>query len=258
MATIADIEAGYENIAAICPTCGKRNVLNRATDVGHVSPIENVRIVCENDQCGAAFDAVGDLINPPYEMLLLDACDFIREKRYIQAVLSATTAYEMFFAHYIRVEFVLRASARDRTAEVDTIDWMNAAEQLLQDATRRHTFEPMRRIFLRAAVDNPRPMTVAAAEAYIRSIPTPKRTPAVPRTEIETLPDESLRALLLQVCDSRIADLRNDIVHKTAYRPRLDETRTAVDDAYRTIFRLGHHYKLASISYHLNESIEDM
>lgn len=256
MTETAYIEAGYEKITATCPKCGARNVYNRATDIGHFRPISNWPVVCENSQCHAVFDVIGDLINPSYEMLLLDACDLLREKSYTEAVLKATTAYEMFFSHYLRVEFVYRASTRDRTSDRDSVDWMTSATQLLRNATERHTFKPMRWVFLRAAVDNPHPATIAAAEAYIRSIP--RRPAEVPRSDIEALQDQNLRSLLLHVLDSSIDDLRNDIVHKTAYRPTLDETKAAVDDAYITIFRLGQHYGLGNDNFHLNESPQDV
>ena len=131
----ATIRGGYENISTVCPHCGARNVYNRATDVGHLAPIANGRVNCENAACRAAFDISGDLINPAHELLLLDAHDFIQEKRYIQAVLSATTAYESFFSHYLRVELVYRVSSRDRKTVRNELQWLNAQNAC---ASRRH------------------------------------------------------------------------------------------------------------------------
>jgi len=98
-------------------------------------------------------------------------------------------------------------------------------------------------------------MNLAAADAYVRRVT--KSPTEISRSDIDTVSDQSLRELLVQVFDTRIATLRNDIVHKTAYRPLLAETKAAVDDAYSTIFRLGHHFKLASVNYHLNETPDD-
>lgn len=256
MTETADIEASYENITVTCPKCQARNVYNRATDIGHVGPISNWQVVCENSQCRAIFHAIGDLINPSHELLVLDACDLLRQKRYSDAVLKATTAYELFFGHYLKVELAYRPSTRDRTSDRDTIDWLNSTAQLLRSAIERHTFEPMRRVFLHATVNNVHPATIAAAEAYIRGIP--RKPPEASRTDIDALRDEDLRDLLLHVADTNIADLRNNIVHKTAYRPSLGETKTTVEDAYKTIFRLGHYYQLGDDNYHLNESPREL
>ena len=247
--------AGYENVAAACPKCGTRNVYNRAADIGHFRPIANATVTCESMSCGATFDICGDLVNSAPEMLALDACEFLREKRHMQAVLSATTAFEHFFNHFLRVELVYRPTLRDLTTVRDDMDWLNAAAARLRDKTARFTFEPMRRIFLRAAVDEARPATLAAAEAYIAGIPD--RPKEVPRAVLERLPDGAHRTLLFRVHSATIAKLRNNIVHKTAYRPGLDETRAAVHDAYETIFGLSTHFAFGDDDYHLNESLEE-
>jgi hypothetical protein len=169
----------------------------------------------------------------------------------MQAVLSATTAYELFFSHFLRVELVYRPSRRDHLTQRDDIAWLNATATSLRDKTARCTFAPMRRIFLRLAIDGARPATLSAAEACIANIQV--KPPAIDRSEIERLADEPFRKLLLAVHDATIADLRNNIVHKTAYRPQLGETKAAVDDANHAIFGLSHHFDLQDDDYHLNE-----
>ena len=249
------ITAGYENVAAVCPKCGTRNVYNRAADIGHFRNIANASVACENASCRVTFDICGDLVNSAPEMLALDACDFLLEKRNMQAVLSATTAFEHFFSHFLRVELVYRPMRRDVTTDRNDIDWLNAAATRLRDKTARFTFEPMRRIFLRTAVDDVRPTTLASAEAYVSSIPD--RPKEVARVDIERLPDGARRSLLLRVHSATIANLRNNIVHKTAYRPALDETRAAVHDAFETIFGLSTHFAFGDDNYHLNETLEE-
>jgi hypothetical protein len=256
MTASAEMEAGYENLVAVCPRCGARNVYNRASDIGHFSSIANMLVACEKKACRASFSIYGDLVNPAHEMMLLDATAFLHEKRCIQAVLSATTAYELFFSHFLRVELVYRASTRDRTSSEDRITWMNTALAALKSATERLTFEGMRRLFLRTALEDFRPSALADADAYISGIP--KGPPKPPRVELESLEEPERRELLLRVHDTQIARLRNDVVHKSAYRPRIEQASSAVGDAERTIFLLGQHYNLASDNYHLNESPDDL
>lgn len=246
------LDAGYENVAATCPGCATRNVYNRAEDIGGFRAIANHRVKCAN--CHAAFDICGDLVNPAFETLLLDSQDFLREKRYMQAVLSATTAYELFFSHFLRVELVYRPARRDQVTPRDDIAWLSSTVAALHVKTARHTFEPMRSTFLRLAIDGTRPATLSAAETWIASIP--KQPTKIDRSEIERLAEDGLRSLLLDVNDATIADLRNNVVHKSAYRPRLNETTSAIDDAYRTIFGLSGRFELQDDDYHLNESVD--
>jgi hypothetical protein len=63
-------------------------------------------------------------------------------------------------------------------------------------------------------------------------------------------------AALLRVHDTTIADLRNNIVHKYAYRPSLSETQAVVDDSRETIGLLTRHFDLRTDNYHLNECID--
>jgi hypothetical protein len=252
---VVDLDAGYENVTALCPRCGRRNVYNRVTDIGHVDAIDSHHLACQAPACGDSFWVRGDLVNTAYAMLLLDSCDFVREKRYMQAVLAATTAYELFFAHFLRVELLYRPLRRDESSVDDEIGWLDAAAARLRAKTARHTFEPMRRIFLRAALDNVAPATLVAAAAYVDAIPA--KPSVVLRTDIEQLDatDEPRRGLLLGVWDAKIADLRNNIVHKGAYRPSLAETQTAVEDACTIINSLSAHFKMRRDEFHLNEHL---
>ncbi len=247
---IAQIEAGYENVIATCPTCSARAVYNRASDLGHFRPVANQRVACPVQACGATFDIGGDLINPGHEMLLHDCWGFFREKRYMQAVLSATTAYELFFAHFLRVQLVYRPNGSDATPIDDDVAWLNASAALLLARTQHQPFENMRRLFLRVAA-SPRPASRRAAEALIAGIA--KRPQKVERAELEKLAEVGLKTLLLRVCDASIANLRNDVVHKRAYRPTRDEAEVAITAAYETIHALGRHFNILGDNYHLNE-----
>ncbi|WP_437276050.1 hypothetical protein WME90_33035 [Sorangium sp. So ce375] len=251
----ADIKPTYENISAICPSCKQHNVYNRASDIGHFRAISNYRVICLNGECGAFFYVVGDLINPGHEMLLLDSWSFFREKRYIQAVLSAATAYEFFFAHFLRVELLFRPNLRDIDFSVDEIQWLNDHAQLLIKKTQRHAFEDMRRLFLRVALDRHKLTSRAAAAGYIAGLP--KKPGAVLRREVESIANLNRSKLLLRVVEAEIAQLRNKVVHKDALRPTRENTEQAITNAYETIFALGTHFKIGDTDYHLNESRED-
>jgi len=263
-----ELETSYENVVALCPKCTRRNVYNRASDIGHLRVIDNQGVVCQDDDCGAHFDIYGDFINAPYEILLLDSCTFLKEKRCMQAVLSATTAYELFFIHFLRVQLLYRPLRRhnDSDSDSDVDEWFNAIASSLHNETKFLTFYSMRNLFLRVAVDQELLETLAMAKEYIEFICNKDNIKAIKslsmkdkiQAEIQCLSDEPRRSLLLRVCDTNIADLRNDVVHKTAYRPSLNETKAAVKDVFQTLFPLSEHFRLKNDDYHLNERLEHL
>jgi len=87
----------------------------------------------------------------------------------------------------------------------------------------------MRRLFLRLVVDNVAPASLADAKVAIEALP--ERPRDVPTQSIETVPDDCLRSLLLRLKAADVNMLRNRVVHKDAYRPRLDEAKRAHNEA---------------------------
>lgn len=253
MSNSTQLEASYENVSANCPACGHRNLLNRATDIGHLAPVANAQVTC--GACGAPFTIHGDLVNPGHEMLLLGAWEYVKKKEYGHAVLTATTGYERFFAHFLRVELLYRPSRRDRTGGCDDLAWLNSTRVRLDDGIQRFTFRPMRNLFLCVAVDGVRPATRVQASEHIDLLLQQTST-SVPRARIEAVGDEPLRDLLLKVADTRIDELRNAVVHKTALRPKEDAAVAAVKDAIDTVFALSRRFDLHDDNYHLNEPRE--
>ena len=253
---LAQVDAGYENLTVVCPRCGRRNVYNRAEDIGNFDAIANREVACEH--CRAAFCIGGDLVNASHELLLLDSTDFLNQKRYVQAVLSAATAHEVFFNHFLLVELVFRPIRRDRVhaRDIDEIAWLNGNTAELRDKLEKFTFWPMQHAFLGLILRDTPIKTLAEAESYIRALPNnARKVEKVERSAVEGLSDEKVRGYLLRMYDSKVAELRNNIVHKTAYRPAHVETRTVVEDARYAIFNLTSHFGLGDVNYHLNESI---
>lgn len=184
----------------------------------------------------------------------------------MQAVLSATTAYELFFIHFLRVQLLYRPLCRHNDSDSDVGKSFNKTASFLHNETNFLTFYSMRNLFLRVAVDQERLETLAMAKEYIeficnkdniKAIKSPSMKDKI-QAEIQCLSDEPRRSLLLRVCDTNIADLRNDVVHKTAYRPSLNETKAAVEEVFQTLFPLSEHFRLKNDDYHLNERLEHL
>jgi hypothetical protein len=107
----------------------------------------------------------------------------------------------------------------------------------LYDRVQKFTFEPMRSLVLRLVVDKVAPASLADAKAAIDALPK-SNLPQVPRQDIEAVLDDRLKALLQRLRDADAGKLRNQVVHKDAYRPKLDEAKRALDEARKILHGL--------------------
>lgn len=248
----ADIVASYENASATCPHCGHYNTFNRVSDLKRLDPICNATVRCESDTCGEPFDIGGDLINTGHEMLLIESQELLRAKKFMSAVLLATTACEMFFSHYLSVELVYRPSRREGHRR-DELKMLKANADLLTSRIKYFAYEKMRSVYLHLAKDGTEVTTMAAGAAAIASIPdSPLK---VSDEQLLGVPNDELRALLRRLRHLQIHELRNRIVHKAAYRPTASEARGMATEAYEVVFALHGIHGLGSVNYHLNEVV---
>lgn len=247
------IISSYENITALCPSCGTTNVYNRVSDIGHTDLVDHATVVCENKKCGHSYDIIGDSISPPFEMLISDAQAFVNEKRYIQAVLSATTAYEVFFCHFLQVELVIRPIRKLIKQFPDQDIDLNAPHQLLMHQLERLTFQPLRNTFIRHLIENQNTKCWDKANVFINTIS--KKKQPIDRGGIELITNLNIRNLCYAILDDDIADTRNAIVHKHAHRPSRVDTQELINRARANISRAKFQFRIEHINYHLNEPI---
>ncbi|MCK4726050.1 MAG: hypothetical protein KAT29_09615, partial [Anaerolineales bacterium] len=59
-----------------------------------------------------------------------------------------------------------------------------------------------------------------------------------PNSAFDTVPNMKLRSLLRQLKDSRIGEVRNQVVHKHFYRPTLDEVDGFIEEARNILIML--------------------
>lgn len=144
-----DTEGTYENFIAVCPVCGHRNVFNRASDFCTFEPIAFKTVTCQKSSCRDDFNINRDRINSAHQGLLFDCHDLLSAKQYMNAVLSITQAYEVFFRHYLRIELLYRPFAM---GDSDDLPVLNLLAERLYESVQSFTFEPMCRLFLAHAV----------------------------------------------------------------------------------------------------------
>jgi hypothetical protein len=100
----------------------------------------------------------------------------------------------------------------------------------------------MRALFRRQLVSGVSPKSFGGAEAVIAAVEDRPKEPA--DTELESLPDKQLVALLKAVKETTINRLRNQVVHKRAYRPTRDEAEAALQESRAVLFPLSQRLRL--------------
>ena len=225
--------SGYENIVVTCPLCSHELVLNRATDLGTFEAISGTDVCCQ--ECGRGFWINGDSVNERHEAIVFDCHDLLRTKRYMNCILNVCQAYEMFFSLYLRVNILYMPFGNDVGRKGDALDRFNQLYKHFSNETQKFGFSKMRSAFLRLAVEMDRPHDLDCSRKYIDAL---SKCNLPKNSEIESLPDKNVAALLIRVKQTRINELRNHVVHKRAYRPRREETEDAVAEARDVLFPL--------------------
>jgi hypothetical protein len=206
-------------------------------------------VICQ--ACQSPFNINNDAINAAHEMLLSGCFELIERKEYIQCVLSVAQSYEVFFSHFMYVQLIYRAYAHEGSRD---LPHLNRLTQQLYDRMHLFTFERMRRLFLRLVVGTAAPPSLAEAGVAIEHLPNgtkapPKDVPDPLRQDIENMPDEPLRALLLRLLDADVNKLRNRVVHKDAHRPTREEATHAYEEAREILFALTARLRLGYDAY---------
>jgi hypothetical protein len=224
----------YETIAARCDGCGSLCTFNRVDDIGDPGPYYSGRyVVCA--ECGRSFWVFGDAIDPAYELLLFDAEEHMRAKRYMLCVMSLAQAWEIFFATFCYSNYLYRPFHRDAPYPGGLERFDDLAERLA-DAMRDFTFDPLRNVLVNTVVEGARPRTLDESEVAIARIRSEDfgRRPA--KARVDAFPDPSVRAVLLQLGGLRIGELRNRVVREDAYRPRRAEVEECAEEI-RVLYR---------------------
>lgn len=224
----------YETVTARCDECGSLCVFNRVDDIGDPGPYySGCYVSCT--ECGRQFWIFGDAIDPAYELLAIDAEKHMRGKHFMLFVTSLAQAWEMFFATFIYSNYLYRpfhhnASYPGRLERFDGL-----AEQL-GDAIWNFTFDPLRNVLVNTVVEGVRPRTLDESEVAIARIKGDNFGQRPAKARVDALSDSSVRAILLQLQELRIGELRNRVVHKDAYRPRRGEVEECSDEI-RVLYR---------------------
>ena len=232
-------EYTYENFIARCPLCGFRNIFNRVTDLQDTEPIGFREVVCLNDQCKHRFNINGDLVSPAFRMLVFDCYPLKEEKKYSYCILNLAQAYEVFFSLYLRVEFLFRPFRQDPDQQLNEL---NVLLLKFYEKIKAHSYMNLRNIFVNSVRLTCKPSSLDEAEKFISDLAKLTDTPS--DVDIASLPDSRLSQLLQMLKQSNVNELRNQVVHKNAYRPSLDEVEAAIEETRGILFPLARYLNI--------------
>jgi hypothetical protein len=227
----------YENFEAECPYCKRENVFNRASDLGTLEIIQGREIRCLYNDCRAVFWIGADLINSPWEMILMECHEHVDRKRYISCILHTAQSYEMFFGAFFRVRVVYKPAYEQATR---TLADVNRLLGKLQKRIKSYSFVDLRDAFLTNVAANRVPSNLREAEDRLADM-IPKKPSAPGDETIAAVNDKKLVEILIKLKSSEINKTRNKIIHKEAYRPKREEAEALLQEASDILYRLKHY-----------------
>lgn len=239
IATAKNRRTTYENFVAECPCCGKESIFNRASDLRTFEPVGGRDVSCQSGDCGKPFRIVSDSVNNAHEMLIFDCYELIERKHYMNCILSLAQAYEVFFSLFFRVELLYKPFGSNPDQEIADL---NHLSNELQSKIAEHTFARMRALFLSHIVAGRSPKSLAEASGMVSALPN---RPGDPKdAAIERLGDANLVSLLKALKGTSIHTLRNQVVHKRAYRPTREQVDAALEETRSILFPLTSQLRL--------------
>ncbi len=225
----------YENFIAICPYCDFKNIFNRATDLKDTNPIGFKTVKCLSEKCGKSFNINGDLVSPAYQMLIFDCYDLLKEKKYSYCILNLAQAFEVFFSLYLRIKLIYKPLAIQRGKT--RVNELNEIIKFLYEAIKKYPYLKIRNIFINTVLSNQSNNSLEGSKTFIENI---KNLTTEPENNlIENISDKKLEPLLIKLKNSKIHELRNEVVHKYAYRPTLEEVEKAINETREIVLGLS-------------------
>jgi hypothetical protein len=224
----------YEIISARCDECGSLCTFNRVDDIGDPGPYDaGLYVACP--ECGRPFWVFGDAIDPAYELLLFDAEEHMRAQHYILCVISLAQAWEMFFTAFVYSYYLYRPFHQD-ARHAEQRERFEGLAKRLGGAIWNFKFDELRNVLVNTVLEGVRPRTLGESEVAIARIKDDNFGQRPAQARVDALTDSSVRAVLLQLQDLRIGELRKRVVHEDAYRPRRWEVEECSDEI-RVLYR---------------------
>jgi len=233
----------YETVSAACDQCGELNIFSRIDELFDDMPISGKFVSCT--ACGVQFWLTGDRVSSSYQFLMDDAQAHFGMKRYMPAIASIAQAWEIFFAICASSTFVYRPFFSASADERDIAD-LTELHRRVRLATEKFTWFPMRNLVINMLIQDRRPTTIGEAMTVIGQLHSFGNEPSL--ASQQGSPDARLLAQGLS--DLTIGKLRNNVVHKHAYRPRRSEVEPCLEAEVCLLYRVKHHLGVGDFFEH--------
>lgn len=236
---VEPIKCNYENFICICYYCGEKLIFNRATDLKTVAPIGGRNVTCY--KCQKLIRIGMDRINPAYELFMFDCDELLIEKKYMQCVINCAQALEIFLFKYIKIKSILLPIQQNAVIYLD----LDILTKNFNIYFADYTFFPLRNVFFDLFIYDRSFQTTLEITNYLSSIKTSKVYCNLPSDDtIMLLPNEELKSAMLLLKTCKASQLRNDIIHKSAYRPSKTEAEACLKETDQIIYGIANQIPL--------------
>jgi hypothetical protein len=185
--------------------------------------------------CGSDFIIKGDIINPAWQMLILDCETLKTQKRYMYCILNLAQAFEMYFGLYFRVKFLYKPYAHE---QLHDIKHLNRETDSLFENTKECTYVCLRNMFINSILQNHRCSTLSESELEIKRLLSMTDDPS--KSAISDFSDPKWPSVLLRLKECNIGTLRNAVVHKYGYRPNIEQVEKAIEETASILYAIDH------------------
>jgi hypothetical protein len=227
--------ATHETVTANCDRCGAECIFSRRDDLHTIMPIAGKRVVCAT--CGESFWISGDTVTDSWRFILNDAKADHRAKRYGPAITRACHAWELFMYACAEAIFMFRPYFSEQSDERD-FDSLNELSRRLRAETKKFTFGPLKNLMSNVIARRIAPHTVDDATRAIASISSLSLRNPVPADVLAGIREADLLRLIEGLNGLTVGTLRNDVIHKTGYRPAAEEVERCLHDEVGLLYRL--------------------
>lgn len=223
------VDASYENLAATCPACNRESIYNRVSDLGTTELITGREVVCLNNACARPILIGGDTINPAYEMFFYDAAPLYEQKRYAACIINFAQAWELFVANFLRLELAYKPFVVH-----EDLERLNGDRERLYQETKGLTFDRLRNVLINMCIAP----EISDVSTFVGRLPALKNRP--PEADLAKIADHKVRTHCTTLYHTKLGELRNLVVHKSAYRPRKIDVDQYIEEMASTLLPLGH------------------